>query len=151
MQRAVANQPGLLNGLPCIVGVADHDYNATYGGGPGGQGSGITPFGRPRWNQTVFGATEAYPMISTSRPTRDIIAATVQFEIALKQAWDPGYAGLLCGLGLDSGSGYFIADLTATNPILQLVEPVDGPGYGGPGDINKRVSVKVLSQYAVPS
>lgn len=151
VQRAVANQPGLLNGLPCIVGVADHDYNATYGGGPGGQGSGITPFGRPRWNQTVFGATEAYPMISTEPANAHIIAATVQFEIALKQAWDPGYAGLLCGLALDSGSGYFIADLTATNPILQLVEPVDGPGYGGPGDINKRVAIKVLSQYAVPS
>jgi hypothetical protein len=153
VQRAVANQPGLLNGYPCILGVADHDYNATYGGGVGGssQSGSITPFGRPRWNPLVFGPTEQYPMIATEPANAHIIAATVQFEIALKQAWDPGYAGLLGGLALDATSGYFIFDLTASNQIAQLVESVDGPGYGVAGDVNKRVAIKILPQYAVPS
>ena len=149
VQRAVANQPGLLNGLPCIVGVADHDYNATYGGGSGGQGTGITPFGRPKWNQNVFGPTEQYPMIATEPANAHIIAANSQFEICLKQAFDPGQIGLLCGLALDATSGYFIADLTASNQIAQIVDEVDGPGFGGPGDVNKRIAIKVLSQYAV--
>jgi hypothetical protein len=154
VQRATVNQAGLINGLPCIVGVADHDYNAVYGGPVGGVQPGpiSDPFGRPAFNQSVFGITEVYPGISTEpRNAHIIAAAAVQFEISLIQAWDPGYIGQLCGLNIDTNSQYFVADLTASNKILQIVGQVDGPGRGGPGDTYKRIAIKVLGAYSVPA
>lgn len=149
VQRAVANQPGTINGFAAILGVADHDSNAIYGQYVGGaQSGGLTPFGRPVWNVRVLGATGQYPMIATEPQNAHIIAASkVQFEIALKQAWDPALAGELGGLAIDPTSGFFIFDLTATNQIAQLQEPVDGVGFGVPGDINKRVAISILPQF----
>jgi hypothetical protein len=152
VQRAVVNQPGLINGIPAIVGMADHDYNATYGGPQGGVQPGpiSDAFGRPTFNKTVFGITEQYPGIATEPANEHAIAASEnQFEISLIQAWDPGLIGALVGLNIDSASNYFVADLTQTNLLARIVAPVDGPGRGAPGDTYKRIAIKFLGQYAI--
>jgi len=145
VQRAAANQAGTVNGLAVLLGLADHDYNSTYGGPVGGVQPGplSDAFGRPTFNKSVFGVTEVYPGISTE-PQNAHVVQTPQYEISLLQAWDPGMAGQQCGLAIDAGSNFFVADLTASNKTLLIVEPVDGPGHGGPGDVYKRIAVKIL-------
>lgn len=151
VSRAVVNQPPTLNGLPCIVGLADHDYNATYGGPVGGVQPGplSDPFGRPNFNQSVFGITERLPYTSQEPLNAHIIAGSL-IEISLLQAWDPGMAGQQAGLNIDSASNFFIADLTQSNQVLVIEGPSDGPGQGGPGDVYKRILVRVLGTAAVP-
>lgn len=155
VQRAVANQPGIVNNLAVILGLADHDYNATYGGPAGGVQPGVLSdqFGRPQFNKSVFGITEQYVPVSTEPANAHFISADggIRFAICLKQAWDPGYVNRTCGLAIDPTTNAFIADLTATNGILQITGTVDGPGWGGPGDVNKRVKVRVLPQYIAAS
>ena len=150
VQRAVANQPGLVNNIPVFLGLADHDYNAVYGGPVGGVQPGALsdPFGRPNFNQSGFGITEGYVPISTEpRNAHFISGAACRFAVCLKQAWDPGFLGQNAGLNIDSQSNFFIADMSQTNGVLQIVGTVDGPGWGGPGDVNKRVIVKVNGAY----
>ena len=120
-------------------------------------------FGRPAFNQSVFGVTEFYPGLGTEAQNAHVLsAAALQFEISLVQAWDPGLEGQLGGLLIDPTTNFFVFDLTQTNKIAQLVAPVDGPtllpsgtggvagGYGGPGDTGKRVAIKFLPTAAVP-
>lgn len=163
VQRAVTNQPPTINGLPCILGLADHDYNATYGGPVGGATPGAPisdPFGRPNFNATVFGITEYFPGLGTEAQNAHVLsAAALEFEVSLVQAWDPGLIGQLVGLTLDTATNFFVADTTAANKIASIVTGVDGPtnyvagtinGYGGPGDTGKRVAIKFLTTASVP-
>lgn len=151
VSRAAANQAPTLNGQPCILGLADHDYNATYGGPVGGVQPGplSDPFGRPAFNQSVFGITERLPYTSQEPLNAHVIAGSL-IEISLLQAWDPGMAGSYCGINIDSASNFFIADASLSNQVLVIEGPSDGPGQGGPGDVYKRIIVRVLGTAAVP-
>ena len=151
VQRAAANQPGLVLGIPVILGLADHDYLAVYGGPVGGVQPGAISdaFGRPQFDQNVFGITE-YNLAHIPQEPKNahfLSARALEFDICLKQAWDPGYVGQPCGLAIDSTTNAFIADLTATNGIFSISGTVDGPGWGVAGDTNKRIRVRVLQQF----
>jgi hypothetical protein len=151
VQRAITNQSGIVNGVGVIVGVADHDYNAVYGGPVGGVQPGLLsgPTGRPNFNQSVFGITERN--LGTSQEPLNAHAVSAkynQFEISLLQAWDPGYVGQFVGLLIDSASNFFVADMTQSNKVAQIVGTVDGPGRGVAGDVYKRVAIKVLDTAA---
>lgn len=151
VQRAGVNQPGLINNQAAILGLADHDYNAGYVGPVGGPTPGAPisdAFGRPNFNQSVFGATEGYPFFSTEPGNAHILAASsIEVEISLLQAWDPGMMGQLVGLNIDPASNFFIADLSLSNVVARISNTADGPGRGGPGDTYKRIKIKVLPQY----
>jgi hypothetical protein len=149
VQRAVTNQPAVgINGLPAILGLADNDYNAVYGGPVGGaQPGGLTPFGRPVWNQSRYGVTEVYPGgIGQEAKNAHVIAArSMDFEISFVQPWDPGYVfAQQVGLLIDPASGLFVADASQANKVANIVGSVDGPGRGGPGDTGKRVVIRFL-------
>src|SRR5271166_4498872 len=97
----------------------------------------------------LFGATVSSTALMPADANLPRVLATFgqfPFEMSLIQAWAPStqVGPAKAGLTLDA-SGYFVADTTQSNKILNIIGSVDGPGKGVVGDTYKRVIVSFIS------
>ena len=95
---------------------------------------------------TLFGVSTANTALMSSEPANvHLIAAHnfQPFEISLIQAWSPStqLGAAIAGINIDGTTGFFVADTTQTNKILNVIGAVDGPTRGTVGDTFKRVIV----------
>jgi hypothetical protein len=143
INRSVTNPSTL------IVGLAINNSTQQFFSGTGGAFT--------VGDQSLFGATNS---LSPLNPTESLLGYVISaasgtlFEISLKQAWYPSLVGSAkAGLTLDTTSGFFIADTSASNKVLNILRlatsvPVATPGIpvtGQVGDTGARVIVSFAS------
>jgi len=101
--------------------------------------------------QGVFGADNVNTGLLPAGPGLTRVAtlgAPVVVEISLTPTtgWVSGGSqqadiGTAVGLAIDGGTGFYLADPTASNKVAVIDSKVEGPGKGGEGDLGGRVRV----------
>lgn len=142
--------PAPVNVATGIVGLAQHDSNANYGGV-------MIP---PAPIQNVFGVSQVGGLLPIS-PSQTIVATLgygVEVGINLTQTtgWISGGAqqasiGTPVGLNIDPVTGYYVADPTLTNLVAFVVGKINGPfassnalypgGQSDQGNLGTRVRI----------
>jgi hypothetical protein len=129
--------PAAVNVASNIVGIAQHDSNANYGGI-------LNPPIPPRNTQlqNVFGVSQVGGLLPLS-PSQTIVATLgfgVEVSINLTQStgWVSGGAqqaniGTPVGLNIDPVTGFYIADPTLSNLVAFVTGKINGP-FANPGD-----------------
>lgn len=139
-------------GIPASnnVGMCNADSTATYFSGIGGSAAELTASAA---NSQLFGSTTATTALQAGVDFLGIPVTMAhngqQFEVSLNQAFAQASIGVQVGLALDAGTGFYIADTTATNKVATIVGQVDGPNKGTTGDIGKRVIIEFLSTVVI--
>lgn len=129
-----------------IAGIAQHDSNSAYGGTTAGSGPVVAPI------QNVFGLSEVGTLLPPS-PGQTIVAAlglpvVVAINLTATTGWQSGgsqqatYATAV-GLAIDSTTGYYLADPTASNKVAVVTGKINGPSFGGVGDLGARVLIEM--------
>jgi len=125
-----------------IVGMAVDDSNALFFDGVGGAGS--------IGNQSLFGATMTQQPLTANEAFLNLVykLQSQTIEMNLVQQWSPMLAGgAVAGIPLDSTTGFFVADTSQSNKILNILGFVNGPQsfQGGVGLTGTRVQVQFAS------
>ena len=125
-----------------IVGIAADDSNALFYNGVGG--SGVIG------NQSLFGATMTQQPLAANDAFLNLVykLQAQVIEISLVQAWNPMLAGgAVAGLLLDPTTGFFVADTSQSNKVLNILGFVNGPSsvQGGVGLTGSRVQATFAS------
>ena len=111
-----------------IFGMAVDDSNALFFNGVGGAGT--------IGNQSLFGATMTQqPLTANDAFLNEVYKMqNQQIEISLLQPWSPALQGAaVAGLTLDPTSGFFIADTSQSNKILNILYANNQPQVFGGG------------------
>lgn len=127
-----------------IAGIAQHDSNANYGGTTAGAGPVVAPI------QNVFGLSQVGTLLPPS-PGQTIVAALgspvlVAINLTSTTGWITGGTqqaniGTPVGLAIDSTTGYYVADPTASNIVAVINGKINGPSFGTNGDLGVRVLI----------
>lgn len=118
-----------------ILGMADSDSDAIYGGAPGGSVN--------TGKQNIFGASQSFSPGWTNDPyyVPVIKGDTGLFELNLVQTWYGTLLYAAVGLNIDATTGYFVADTTQT-ACATIQNKTFGPGRGDVGDTYARVQIR---------
>lgn len=125
-----------------LVGIAQHDSNATYDQVTTGL-------------QAVFGASQENTALFPGTPG-ELLVATLGANIVVKMSlpattgWITGGTnqaklGTQVGLNIDGTTGFFYADDQASNKLGEIVGKVTGPGFGAAGDTGAVVYVSFFA------
>lgn len=119
-----------------LFGMATDDSNALFYNAYGQVG-----------NQSLFGATMTQQPLTGNDAFYNLVTKlqTQQLEMSLVQAWNPALAGgAVAGLLLDPTTGFFVADTSQSNKILNIVGFNNAPQsvQGGVGLTGTRVIVQ---------
>jgi hypothetical protein len=136
VNRSVTNPSSNIVGL-AVNNSSQHFYSGTGGAFTVG-------------DQSLFGATNSQPPLTPAEPYLVYVAKLQMpaiLEISFVQAWSIMYVGQTAGLTLDTTSGVFVADTTASNKILNIIGGSDGVSIGTSsvgtvGDTGKRILVQ---------
>lgn len=123
--------------------------------------------------QAVFGADNVNTGLLPAEPGQTLVvvfdpAIPVEINLSATTGWISGGSqqatiGTQVGLALDSTSGFYYADPTASNKVATVVQKAEGPtstltgasnstiGYGGVGDLGARVFIKFLATALAPT
>lgn len=129
------------NPATLIAGMAERDANATY----------VNASGVSVGNQSLFGANFAGSLLN-SEPSNIQVAqmgdgARIVFSVV--QAKNQNLVGTTFAIGLDGGTGLFVADSSKANKILTLVRWLEGPGLGNAADTGARAEFVVSTATAL--
>lgn len=126
-----------------IAGIAIHNSSANYGGSEQTAPSLTNVFGYSQVNTPLVPATAGQTLVA-------ILDGPVLVEINLSAVtgWISGGTyqanlGTAVGLGIDSTTGFFVADPNASNKVATVVEKIYGPGFGDTGDLAARVRIQM--------
>ena len=129
-----------------ILGVADVDSDAYYGGQQGATAGGSYFNGK----RGLFGATQSYAPgwdnLGFAMPCTPLTGGTL--EMTLVQPWNNTLLYAAVGINIDSATGYFVADTTQTQ-CGNIQDLAYSPGYGNVNDVGARVLVKFLGSVLI--
>lgn len=129
------------NPATLIAGMAERDSNAAY----------VNASGVSVGNQSLFGANFAGTLLN-SEPSNIQVAqlgGDGRFVLSVVQAKNQNLVGTTFAIGLDGGTGLFVADNSKTNKIITLVRWLEGPGLGNAGDTGARAEFFVSTATAL--
>lgn len=130
-----------------VAGLASHDSLAQYAGlvsGTIGANDLTNAFGYSNNGSPLVPAQARQTLVSALNAP-----AIVEINLSVLTGWVSGgtyqaNVGTQVGLAIDS-SGYFVADPNASNKVAIIIDKIEGPSFGGVGDLAGRVQVRMIA------
>ena len=138
--------PAAANASGSIAGIAQNDSLAVYQQDDTGL-------------QGVFGAdnvgTGLLPANAGQTLVLTLKGIPVQMNLSSTTGWISGGSqqaniGTQVGIAIDGTTGFYYADPTGSNKVAQVTEKIEGPGFGGAGDLGARVLVVFFDTALAP-
>lgn len=138
--------PAAANAANNIVGIAQHDSNANWGGQSATASFNI---------QNVLGVSQVGTLLPPS-PAQTLVAVIdppvdVQMNLTATTGWVSGgtqqaNVGTSIGLAIDGTTGFYVADPTASNLVAEIIGKVNGP-FTMPGNDVGNLAVRVIVRF----